>query len=436
MSTALAIAGVSAVLRDLLNDGLINHNVSGVLGSTVTVSVRPPDRVVPANGAETTQLNVFLHQVSVNTAWRNEGLPSRDPSGAHRLTNPALALDLHYLITAYGAEDLHGEILLGYAMQLLHEVPVLSRDAIRTALSPSPPVGAVLPPTLRALADCGLADQVEQIRITPSTLGSEEMSRLWSALQTHYRPTAAYQASVVLIESVRPTRAALPVLTRGPVDLISGRERGVVVQPSLVPPFPFVERVSGAGGEAETRLGDVVSLEGFHLDGSARKVLIEQERFSIVETLAAANASASELMTFTVPLARSADFPAGLYRVSGRLVPPGEADARETNQLAFVLAPQITGLPITVARNGAGTANFTLTVAPHIRAGQAVSLVVGQLEVLPAAFVAPTNTLQFSIADAPVGNHLARLRVDGVDSAIIDHAVSPPVFLNQRITIT
>jgi hypothetical protein len=436
MSTALAIAGVSAVLRDLLNDGLINHNVSGVLGSTVTVSVRPPDRVVPANGAETTQLNVFLHQVSVNTAWRNEGLPSRDPSGAHRLTNPALALDLHYLITAYGAEDLHGEILLGYAMQLLHETPVLSREAIRTALSPSPPVGAVLPPALRALADCGLADQVEQIRITPTTLGSEEMSRLWSALQTHYRPTAAYQASVVLIESVRSTRAALPVLTRGPVDLVSGRERGVVVEPSLVPPFPFVDRVTTPGDEAEVRLDDIVSLEGFHLDGTAREVRLEQERFSIADTLAAANASTPGLVTFAIPLARSADFPVGLYRVSARLVPAGEITARETNQRAFVLAPRIIGLPISVARDGAGTASFTLTVAPHVRAGQTVSLVIGQLEVSPAPFVAPANALQFAIPQAPVGAHLARLRVDGVDSPIIDHSVSPPVFLNQRITIT
>ena len=68
MSTALAIAGVSAVLRDLLNDGLINHNISGIVGSTVSVSVLPPDRVVPPNGAEPTRLNVLLHQVTVNPA--------------------------------------------------------------------------------------------------------------------------------------------------------------------------------------------------------------------------------------------------------------------------------------------------------------------------------------------------------------------------------
>ena len=47
MSTALAIAGVTAVLRDLLNDGLVNRNISGVLGSSVTVTVLAPDRVVP-----------------------------------------------------------------------------------------------------------------------------------------------------------------------------------------------------------------------------------------------------------------------------------------------------------------------------------------------------------------------------------------------------
>jgi len=82
MSSALAIAGVTAVLRDLLNDGLINHNVSGVLGSTVTVSTVPPDRVV----TESSQLNLFLHQVTPNTGWRNEGLPSRDGSGRHRLS--------------------------------------------------------------------------------------------------------------------------------------------------------------------------------------------------------------------------------------------------------------------------------------------------------------------------------------------------------------
>ena len=56
------------------------------------------------------------------------------------------------------------------------------------------------------------------------------MSRLWTAIQAHYRPTAAYVVSVVLIEARQPTRQALPVLagrsTRG------GRDRGVKVAPA------------------------------------------------------------------------------------------------------------------------------------------------------------------------------------------------------------
>ena len=99
MSNALAIAGVTAVLRDLLNDGLINHDVSGVLGSSVTVSALPPDRVVPASGTEASQLNLFLYQVTPNPGWRNDGLPSRDATGRLRLSNPPLALDLHYLLS-------------------------------------------------------------------------------------------------------------------------------------------------------------------------------------------------------------------------------------------------------------------------------------------------------------------------------------------------
>jgi hypothetical protein len=223
MSTALAIAGVTAVLRDLLNDGLINHNVSGTLGNSVTVSVLAPDRVVPASGNETSQINLFLYLVTPNAGWRNEQLPSRDASGRLRLTNAPLALDLHYLLSVYSNGDLHAEILLGYAMQLLHEMPVLTRDAIRTALNPSPGVGTALPPALRALVDSGLEDQVELIKLTPQYLNTEEMSKLWTAMQSHFRPTAAYAASVVLIQSRQPARAPLPVLSRGPVDPVTLR---------------------------------------------------------------------------------------------------------------------------------------------------------------------------------------------------------------------
>lgn len=426
MSTALAIAGVSAVLRDLLNDGLINHNISGALGSAVTVSVLPPDRVVPSGGNEVSQLNLFLHQVTPNTGWRNEDLPSRDSTGRQRLSNPPLALNLHYLLSAYSEADLHGEILLGYAMQLFHENPVITRQAIRTALNPSPVAGGNLPPALRALADSGLEDQIEQLRITPEYLNTEEMSKLWTATQAHYRPTVAYQVSVVLIQATRPTRTPLPVLSRN-----------IVVEPYLIPPLPTIEAVNPPGNQPAARLGEPIDLAGHHLDGTGRQVRLVNERFGIDETLPANNADAAAvLLQFILPSDQAANFPVGVYQVSAQVVRPGETSPRTTNRLALVVAPEITNLPQEVPREGDGSASVTLNFRPELRAGQTVALVFGQQEVTPQPFTAPVSTLDFVIPNAPVGNHLIRLRIDGIDSPIIDRATKPPAFLNQRINIT
>src|SRR5688500_2501290 len=114
MSNALALAAVTAVLMDLLQNTLIDNDLSAGLGE-VKVTAMPPDRVIAGqNGNVTNQLNLFLYRVSPNQGWRNVGLPSRSSHSGERLSNPPLALDLHYLLTAYGRSDLDAEILLGY----------------------------------------------------------------------------------------------------------------------------------------------------------------------------------------------------------------------------------------------------------------------------------------------------------------------------------
>ena len=435
MSTALAIAGVTAVLRDRLNDGLVNHNVAGITGSTVNVTVLAPDRVVPPDGTESSGLNLFLYQVTANPGWRNEGLPSHEPGGRHRLSNPPLALDLHYLISAYSEGDLHAEILLGYAMQLMHEFPVISRETIRRALNPSPDVGIVLPSALRALADCGLADQIELLRITPVALDTEASSRLWTATQASLRPSAAYLVSVVLIEAQAPTRPTLPVLTRGEVDPLSGRDRGVVVNADLLPPLPTLSAVVPAGGQPAMRLGEVVVLGGHRLNGSGREVRLANDRFDIETTVAAGGDSAPARIELTIPASRAADFAVGVYEVSARLVPDGESRARETNRLGAVLAPNITNLPQSIARV-AGAAQLTLQFTPELRAGQRASLLLGSREITPPPFAAPTGSLDFVIDDAEAGDFPTRLRIDGIDSPIVDRAATPPRFLDFTVSIT
>ena len=139
MSSPLAIASVTAVLKDLLNNGLIDHSLASTVGN-VTVTALSPDRIDVTTLNQQSQLNLFLYQVTPNAGWRNVGLPSRDSRG-ERTSNPPLAIDLHYLLTAYGALELHSEILLGYGMQRPRDAGP-DADGDRTALAPPTAVAA------------------------------------------------------------------------------------------------------------------------------------------------------------------------------------------------------------------------------------------------------------------------------------------------------
>src|SRR6516164_10632549 len=135
MSNALAIPGVTAVLQSFLNS--VYNNAFSVLGS-VSVSAVAPDIVQASLGNSKNaapQVNLFLHQVTPNAAWRNIGLPSLAADGGTVLKNPPLALDLHYLLTAYGTVDWQAEALLGYALLMMHQNPVIARSDITAAFA-------------------------------------------------------------------------------------------------------------------------------------------------------------------------------------------------------------------------------------------------------------------------------------------------------------
>jgi hypothetical protein len=191
MSSALALASVTAVLKNLLENGLASGAVTSKLGADATVSALPPDRV-PSGADERAQLNLFLYLVTPHPGLRANG------GGSLRGT---LALDLHYLLTAYGAQDFQTEILLGHAIQLVHDTPILEQDRIRETLKSLSHARdrRVVAPALAALAGSDLADQVERLKIEPTFLNADEMSKLWSALQAKYRPSATYRVSAVLM---------------------------------------------------------------------------------------------------------------------------------------------------------------------------------------------------------------------------------------------
>src|SRR5262245_6379768 len=443
MSTALAIGSVTAVLRDLLNNGVIDHNLTAVVGTDVVVSALPPDRIdaIDANPADRrSRLNLFLYQVTPNAAWRNVGLPSRNGEGS-RVSNPPLALDLHYLLTAYGAEEMHAEILLGYGMQLMHETPVLTRAAIRTALAlpTAVPAGGDLPAAMRNLFTSELAEQVEMIKIAPQSLNTEEVSRMWAAFQAKYRPTAAYQVSVVLIESRSATRSALPV-----------RQRNVYVVPFSQ---PVIERIL-----SQRQAGDPILPESDQPILAGYNLVITGQRLRGDDTLVnvggiavaplAADVSDTQIL-IPLPAALQAGVQ-GAQVIHRRLMgsPPAPHRGVESNLAAFVLRPQIAA-PINLtntqtATDGARSAEVNLTLAPPVGATQRVVLLLNEFQPAPAsppdgavarayAFIAPPrislqspppslpppqSNITVPISGVQPGAYLARVQVDGAESPL------------------
>ncbi len=435
MSTALAIASVTAVLKDLLNNGLIDHDVGASVGEVI-VSTLPPDRIDALDAQKKSRLNLFMYQVTPNQGWRNVALPSRNSNG-DRVSNPPLALDLHYLLTAYGAEELHSEILLGYGMQLLHETPVLTRDAIRRSLTPPSPVGAGgdLPPALAALFTSQLAEQVEQIKIAPSALNTEEISRMWSAFQAKYRPTAVYQASVVLIQSRGSTRSALPVRTRT-VKVVPFKQ-------------PIIQSVNSRATPADSIVSGQPILSGFQLVLIGFDLRGEETQVLIGGNLVPANQTevTDTQIVASIPPATPAGVN-GVQVVHKTLLgsPPVPHRGVESNVAAFVLQPRIENIGTSNLQSSGSlrSANINLTVKPAIGDTQRVVLFLNQfmpiaspppdVDLMPDSysFEAPTRrplspptsppgpseNITIPIKGVKAGSYLVRIQVDGAESPL------------------
>jgi hypothetical protein len=178
MTNALGIASVTALLKHLLENGMAQRHVSAKIGGQAPVTALPPDRITVGTD-EQPQLNLFLYQMTPNTG-RHQARP--DGRGGER---SFLALDLHYLVTAYCASDFQAEILLGYAFQLLSRATI-GREELGLALASlsSDRDGRGVAPPAAALAESNLADQVTSLSITP---------------QARYRPSSAYKVSLIYI---------------------------------------------------------------------------------------------------------------------------------------------------------------------------------------------------------------------------------------------
>ncbi|MFC9909212.1 DUF4255 domain-containing protein [Streptomyces sp. NPDC127197] len=213
MSNALAIAHVTQALALLIESNI---------GPEIDMAVKVEPRKPPADpSVEQPTISVFLYQVTPNTSQRNNDLPTRAADGT-LVKRPAAALDLHYLISAYGDEtELVGQRLIGSVVRTLHETPILPKDVIE--LAGEKPY----------LAGSDLAEAAQRVRFTPTVMDIDETSKLWGMLhQTPYSLSVVYQAALVFIDG-RETPVPRKPVERTDVRVLPFGAPGAPVPPGV-----------------------------------------------------------------------------------------------------------------------------------------------------------------------------------------------------------
>ena len=152
------------------------------LTPSVNITVLSPTTPAATGASTSFSTRSARTRSSRNTDWQVR-------PGDSRLVPPPLSLNLSYLLTAYAPNDpLTGNAtshaMLGEAMRVLHEHPVVPLEYLVT----------------------GLAGAHEEIRIVASTLDLDAMSRIWATFTEPYRastPTRSPSSN-----STPPPRAA------------------------------------------------------------------------------------------------------------------------------------------------------------------------------------------------------------------------------------
>jgi Pvc16 N-terminal domain len=390
MSNSAAIAAVTATLTKMIQSAVdVDATVAGG-----KVTARPPDRA--RQGATGNQVNLFLYRTSIDAAWRNQDPPSIRPGEAGQ---PPLPLVLSYLITGYGEndEEILAHRLLGIAMSVLNDKPLLSRQEIQRSLAPA--------------AGSDLENQIERVRITPDPRPQDEISRMWSTFGTGYRLSVSYDAAVVLIDSTQPAVAPPPVLQRGSGD--PGPTVGQTFLPDLAAATP-------PNQQAAARPGDTVTLLGRNLD-AVTDVVVTHARLGQTSSLAPSTRTAT---TLTVQLPDPPALPAGVATVVAQF-DAGTGTPVASNAIPLALAPVIVSNAELKAKLKPNAATpLTVTCAPAVEPGQTAALVVGSQLVPVVPVAAATSSLTFQLSGFTAGTYTLRLRVDSVDS--IPVAGTPP----------
>jgi len=177
MSDYSAIADVGETLIGLLRD-----NMEGLITADSIILASPGD----IDSKDNVRLSLFLYQVLENAHLKNQEMQAADPT---KLVFPPQALELYYLLTSHvssGEQDrtektLEEHRVLGRALQIMHDNPVLSGSLLK-----------------------GNLDKSDELHITLTSLSTDDLTRIWTTFQGRpLRSSVCYVVTPVRIDSVR-----------------------------------------------------------------------------------------------------------------------------------------------------------------------------------------------------------------------------------------
>lgn len=129
-------------------------------------------------------VSIFLHRVTINDNFRAAVKVQDSPT-----KQPAVFLDLHYLLTYWGSSAQAEQTILGWTLQQLQSSPILDSSVLSS--------------------DAGW-EGTESVQLVMADLSLEDILRIWDALGPKYRLSIAYVARVIRID--RTITAAGPVV--------------------------------------------------------------------------------------------------------------------------------------------------------------------------------------------------------------------------------
>lgn len=142
---------------------------------------------------EDTHIGLLLYRVTMNEH-------ARQPRGGSAARAPqALSVDLHYLLTAWAGNALEEQVTFAWTLRQLHLHPLLDASSL------SPEAGW---------------SREDAIQLVPAELSTEDVMRIWDAIDPSYRLSASYVARVVRIDPDEDTASFAPVVARR--DLYGG----------------------------------------------------------------------------------------------------------------------------------------------------------------------------------------------------------------------